>query len=219
MSQHPEHQIASAETGLKPTIATDLVPELVFYFDLGSPYAYLAAERLEAVLPTTVHWQPVLLGGLFKVNGRSSWALGDYHRRQRGMAEIERRARSYGLPPMRWPDPWPSDYLFAMRVATFAFQQGRGREFTHAAFRSAFQHGRALSIPAHVLDAAQAAGLARSEAEMATRDPAIKQALRDATGQSHERGVFGVPTVAVGDELFWGEDRLEDAAAMLRGQP
>lgn len=94
------------------------------YFDLGSPYAYLAAERLHSVLPAPVRWQPVLLGGLFKLTGRSSWALGDHRRRQAGMAEIERRARRYGLPPMRWPDPWPADYLFAMRAATYAFGLG-----------------------------------------------------------------------------------------------
>jgi 2-hydroxychromene-2-carboxylate isomerase len=195
------------------------IRELAFYFDLGSPYAYLAAERLDTLLPGSVQWRPVLLGGLFKLTERSSWALGDHRRRQRGMAEIERRARSYGLPPMRWPDPWPSDYLFAMRVTTFAFRERRGHEFTRAAFQAAFQRGRDLSIPVHVLDAAAAAGLDRGAAETATRDPGIKQALREATGQAHELGVFGVPTVAVGEELLWGDDRLEDAAAMLRGRP
>ncbi len=195
----------------------DAVPELVFYFDLGSPYAYLAAERLPTLLPASVHWRPVLLGGLFKLTGRSSWALGDH--RRRGMAEVERRAGSYGLPPMRWPDPWPSDYLLAMRVATFAFSRGRGREFTRAGFHKAFQEGRELSTPAHVLDAASGAGLNRAEAEAATRDPVVKQALRDATEQAHARGVFGVPTVAVGDALLWGDDRLEDAAVMLRRPP
>jgi 2-hydroxychromene-2-carboxylate isomerase len=108
-----------------------------FYFDLGSPYAYLAAERVQSVIPSAVKWQPVLLGGLFKVNGRSSWALGDHRRREAGMAEIERRARAYRLPAIRWPDPWPSNYLAAMRVATFAFTAGRGREFTLCAFRDA----------------------------------------------------------------------------------
>ncbi|MEA2449523.1 MAG: hypothetical protein QOG63_1455, partial [Thermoleophilaceae bacterium] len=77
---------------------------VLFYFDVGSPYAYLAAERVEHVLGA-VDWRPVLLGGLFKLTGRSSWALGDFERRRRGMAEIERRAARYGLPPLRWPDP------------------------------------------------------------------------------------------------------------------
>ncbi len=195
-----------------------LTPELDFYFDLGSPYAYLAAERLDALPPDQVQWRPVLLGGLFKLTGRSSWALGDAGRRQRGMTEIERRARTYGLPPIRWPDPWPSDYLFAMRVATFAFRDGRGPEFSRAAFRSAFQRGNDLNLAAHVLDVAAAVGLDRREAEAATGEAGIKQALREATGQAHGRGVFGVPTFAAGDELLWGDDRLEDAVAVLRGR-
>src|SRR3954451_13516601 len=112
------------------------MPSVTFYFDVGSPYAYLTAERLDTRLPGQVDWQPVLLGGLFKLTGRRSWALGDYRRRQIGMAEIERRAPGSGLPPMRWPDPWPTDYLFAMRATTFAFAVGRGREFAVEAMRS-----------------------------------------------------------------------------------
>jgi 2-hydroxychromene-2-carboxylate isomerase len=189
-----------------------------FYFDLGSPYAYLAAERLPQALPGPVNWQPVLLGGLFKLNGRSSWALGDQQRRQAGMAEIERRAEGYGLPAIHWPDPWPSDYLAAMRVAIFAFASGRGSQFTTRAFRDAFRRARDLGIVAHVLDAAEDSGLDRREAEAATGDPEIKQALRDATGAAHALGVFGVPTVVVDDELFWGDDRLEDVAIRLRAR-
>ena len=141
------------------------MPGTTFYFDVGSPYAYLAAERVDRVLPGPVRWQPVLLGGLFKLTGRSSWALGDYRRRQRGMAEIERRARGYGLPPIMWPDPWPTDYLAAMRVVTYAFAVGRGREVVARAFEDAFARGRDLSIKAHVLDAASRAGLDRGEAD------------------------------------------------------
>jgi 2-hydroxychromene-2-carboxylate isomerase len=191
------------------------MPSITFYFDVGSPYAYLSAERLPALLPEPVRWQPVLLGGLFKLTGRSSWALGDYRRRQAGMAEIERRTRSYGLPPMRWPDPWPADYLEAMRACTFAFSVGRGREFTMEAFRNAFRRGRDLSMPARVLEAACRVGLERAEVEQRMRDPQIKAALRQATEAAYECGVFGVPTFAIDDELFWGDDRLEDAAAHL----
>jgi 2-hydroxychromene-2-carboxylate isomerase len=189
------------------------MPSVTFYFDLGSPYAYLAAERLDAQLVGPVRWQPVLLGGLFKLTGRTSWALADYRRRQAGMAEIERRTRGYGLPPMRWPDPWPTDYLTAMRAATFAFAAGRGRAFTMRAFRNAFQRGAELGLLANVLDAAVQAGLDRLETERAIRDPRIKQALREATGSAYAAGVFGVPTIAIDDELFSGDDRLEDAAS------
>ena len=189
---------------------------ITFYFDLGSPYAYLAAERIGRILPEPIEWQPVLLGGLFKLTGRSSWALGDHSRRQRGMAEIERRALGYGLARMRWPDPWPSDYLVAMRAATYAFTTGHGEEFALRAFRNAFTRGEQLGVPANVFATAAQAGLDRSATELAVQNPAIKQTLRDATNKAHQRGVFGVPTVAIESELFWGDDRLEDAAAHLR---
>jgi 2-hydroxychromene-2-carboxylate isomerase len=185
-----------------------------FYFDLGSPYAYLAAERLHQALSEPVRWQPISLGALFKLNGRSSWALGDPERRQAGMAEVERRAKRYGLPPIRWPDPWPGNYLTAMRAATFAFQAGRGREFTLSAFRLAFQHGADLSLPENVLQAAEDAALDRKLTQAAVQDPAIKLALREATDAADQRGVFGVPTLAIADDLFWGDDRLEDAARL-----
>ena len=189
------------------------MPDATFYFDIGSPYAYLAAERMHTLLPEPTIWQPVLVGGLFKLTGRTSWALGDYRRRQAGMAEIERRARSYGLPAMRWPDPWPTDYLIAMRAVTYAFGVDRGRELTTRMFRNAFQQGRELSRQAEVLEVGVEIGLKREEIKRAVEDPAIKQRLHTATDVAYELGVFGVPTFAIDGELFWGDDRLEDAAA------
>jgi 2-hydroxychromene-2-carboxylate isomerase len=190
--------------------------QVTFYFDLGSPFAYLTAERIAKAIPEPVVWQPVSLGGLFKLTGRSSWSLGNPDRRQAGMAEVERRARLYGLPAMRWPDPWPTDYLFAMRTATYAFQVGCGREFAKQAFRHAFQHGHDLGVREHVLQAATEVGLDARAVSEAAADPEIKLALRTATDAAHALGAFGVPTIAVADELFWGDDRLEDAAALLQ---
>jgi 2-hydroxychromene-2-carboxylate isomerase len=187
-----------------------------FYYDLMSPYAYLAAERIERVLPEPPRWQPVLLGGLFRLTGRSSWALGDYERRRRGMAEIERRAAAYGMPSLRWPDPWPSSSLHAMRAAIHARRTGREREFASAAFAVAFAEGNDLAEPRHVLAAAERAGLDPGDTEAAIAEPAVKDELRAVTDEAHALGVFGVPTVAVGEELFWGDDRLEEAAAALR---
>jgi len=187
-----------------------------FYFDLGSPYAYLMAERLgEALGGEPVAWQPISLGGLFKANGRSSWEVGDPATREDGIEEVERRVRAYGLPELRWPEPWPGNYLFAMRVATFAFRVSRGEAFALRAFRDVFQQGCDLGIPEHVLNAAEQAGIDRQKAHAATEDAQIKQALRAATEAAHARGVIGVPTLAVGDELFWGDDRLVDAAAAV----
>jgi 2-hydroxychromene-2-carboxylate isomerase len=195
------------------------MPRATFYFDLGSPFAYLAAERVYEVVPAPIHWQPVSLGALFKLTGRSSWALGDPERRQEGMAEVERRALLYGLPPIRWPDPWPGNYLMAMRAATFAQSTRHAREFVTHAFHSAFQEGHDLSVPARVLEAAGSAGLDPREVDEAIRDPEIKLALREATDAAHQLGVFGVPTLAIDGELFWGNDRLEDAAAAAGSSP
>jgi 2-hydroxychromene-2-carboxylate isomerase len=102
-----------------------------------------------------------------------------------------------------------------MRACTFAFQQGRGREFTVRAFRHAFQQGVDLGVPERVLEVAAEAGLDPRVLEAATGDPDVKLALRAATDAAHALGVFGVPTIAVGDELFWGDDRLEDAATFI----
>ncbi len=192
-----------------------IVTQVTFYFDLGSPYAYLTAERMSELLPEPVAWQPVSLGALFKLNGRSSWSLGDRSRREAGIAEVQRRARLYGLPALRWPDPWPSNYLFVMRAATFAFQAGRGREFTLQAFRHAFRHGHDLGVPEHVLRAAADAGLDAGAVGDATGDPEVKLALRTATEAAHQLGVCGVPTISVAGELFWGDDRLAAAVAAL----
>jgi len=192
------------------------VARVTFFFDLGSPYAYLAAERVDAVLPVTVRWQPVLLGGLFRSAGRGSWGVTED--REAGMAEVSRRARDRGLPAVRWPEPWPGDYLFAMRATTYAFQAGRGREFALAAFRAAFGGGIDLGRAENVVALGRAVGLDPAEVQAAAVDPAVKAALRSATDAAFALGVFGVPTIAVDDALFWGDDRLEDAAAHLRSR-
>src|SRR5688572_6215739 len=92
----------------------------VFYYDLGSPYAWLAAERIHDVLPVVPIWQPILLGGIWQRTGGGSWSLTPD--RADGMAEVERRARAYDLMEVRWPEGWPNDSLMAMRAATFAQQ-------------------------------------------------------------------------------------------------
>jgi len=186
----------------------------VFYFDLGSPYAWLAAERINALFDTPPAWQPILLGGVFKAVGRSSWAETDA--RDEGMREVERRAADYGLMEVRWPDPWPGNMLTAMRAATFAKNTGRTVAFALAAFRQAFAAGRDLGVPDNVLIAAAACELHPRAVIAGVESRGVKDELRRATDEAVERGVIGVPTVAVGEALFWGDDRLEEAAAAAR---
>ena len=193
----------------------DLSPRPTFYFDLGSPYAYLSAERISGLFTEAgleqPEWQPVLLGGLFRTFDRDSWSKGP--RRDEGIAEIERRAAAYGLPPLSWPEPWPGNTLFAMRVATFAKQTGRTVSFALAAFRQAFAAGRDLTDPDNVLIAAAACELHPNALLKAVETEIVKNALREATDSAAELGVFGVPSLVVDGEVFWGDDRLEEAVS------
>jgi 2-hydroxychromene-2-carboxylate isomerase len=184
-----------------------------FYYDLGSPYSWLAAERVNSVLSEVPVWRPILLGGLFKALDRQSWATTDA--RHDGMREVERRAAEYGLPAVRWPDPWPHNTLLAMRAATFATSIGKGVSFALAAFRQAFAGGRDLSVPDNVLIAAAACELHPNAVTKAVEQQTVKDALKSATQEALERGVVGVPTIAIGDEVFWGDDRLSEAARAL----
>jgi 2-hydroxychromene-2-carboxylate isomerase len=186
-----------------------------FYFDLGSPYAYLSAERISGLFTDAEleqpEWQPILLGGLFQRFGRDSWGNGP--EREEGMAEVERRAADYGLARLAWPEPWPGNMLFAMRVATFAKQTGRSVSFALAAFRQQFAAGRDLSEHDNVLIAAAACELHPNAVTKAAGTEGVKTALREATERAAERGVIGVPSLVVGEQVFWGDDRLEEAVA------
>jgi 2-hydroxychromene-2-carboxylate isomerase len=185
----------------------------LFYYDLGSPYSWLAAERINSLFPEPPVWRPILLGGLFKALGRRSWATTDA--REVGMQEVERRAAEYGLPAVKWPDPWPGNTLFAMRVATYAAEIGKGVSFPLAAFRQAFAGGRDLSEPDSVMIAAAACELHPNAVIRAATQESVKDALKAATEEALERGVEGVPSVAIGEQVFWGDDRLSEAVRTL----
>lgn len=189
-----------------------------FYFDLGSPYAYLTAERISGLFTDAEleqpEWQPILLGGLFQRFGRDSWANGPG--RKEGIAEVERRAAAYGLQRPVWPEPWPGNTLFAMRAATFAKQTGRTVSFALAAFRQAFAAGRDLSEHDNVLIAAAACELHPNALLKAAGTESVKGALREATERAAELGVSGVPSLVVGGEVFWGDDRVEEAVEVAK---
>ena len=184
-----------------------------FYYDLGSPYSYLTAERIHQVLPVIPVWQPILLGGIWQQSGGRSWGVTG--ERESNMAEVERRAARYGLMPVRWPEGWPNNTLQAMRAAIFAQQSGRVVAYSLAAFRQAFAAAKDLSDRDFVLVAAAACELHPNAVLKALETQSIKERLKDATQDAYEKGVRGVPTVAIGDHLFYGDDRLEEAAAAL----
>lgn len=194
-------------------MAPSLTPTL--YFDLGSPYAYLAVERAGGVLGHPPDLEPVLLGAIFRWRGSGSWARTD--QRSAGMAEVEARARHYGLPSLVWPPAWPTDGLAAMRAATWARQQGGVEPFARAVFRRQFAEGGDIADPEVLAECAARAGLDAEAMTEGLSDPSVKDALRLSTERAWEAGVRGVPSLRVGDAIFYGDDRLEEAAAVLAG--
>jgi 2-hydroxychromene-2-carboxylate isomerase len=190
---------------------TAVTPEL--YFDLGSPYAYLAVERAESVLGRPVTLVPVLVGAIFGWRGHGSWALTG--ERAAGMAEVERRAREYGLPPMDWPPDWPANALSAMRCATWAARQRRLAQFAHVVGRRQWTEAADIADLDVLAACAEEAGLDAASMLEAIRAPELKEQLRATTERAWQAGVRGVPTVRIGTQMFFGDDRLEEAGAAL----
>ena len=161
-----------------------------FYFDLASPHAYLAAERVLHVLPGPAEWQPVLArelpGG--ERSRPSARAGGGASARA-----IARRARELGLQPLRWPEPFPFDSTLAMRVATYAKSIGRAVPFAQAAFRQAFAGGRSLADEDYVLIAAAAcemhpAAVLRGARAALGRSTSSTSATAQARGERRDGG-------------------------------
>jgi 2-hydroxychromene-2-carboxylate isomerase len=187
----------------------------IVYFDLGSPYAYLALARADSVLGREPQLQPVLLGAIFAARGFGSWSATPS--RDGRVAEIEARAARYGLPPLRWPAAWPTDGLKAMRCATWAAQQGRVAAFARSVFEREFGDGADICDVSVLRKCADAAGLDAERMLAAIETAAVKDALRSATDAAWRAGVRGVPSVRIGESIFYGDDQLELAAAALAG--
>jgi 2-hydroxychromene-2-carboxylate isomerase len=186
----------------------------VFYYDVSSPYAYLAAHRVDALLPVAPRWEPIAFGALLLEIGKVPWSWQEGEVRDGHMRECERRAAERGL-PLVWPPGFPrATYsILALRAVLVADEHGRQREFALAAFDAGLGRGRNLKELDVVLDVADAAGIPREAISAGVQRPEIKARLRANTDAARERGVTGAPTTAVGGRLFWGDDRLEDAAA------
>jgi 2-hydroxychromene-2-carboxylate isomerase len=189
----------------------------VFHYDFSSPYSYLAAERVNAAFAEAgsepPRWQPISFGHVIQAIDKTPWSMGAEKRS--GMAEVERRAAERDLPPLRWPEGWPVETysLAPLRAAIYAEQTGRLIAFSLAAFRQAFAAGRDLSEPDNIVLAAAACELHPKAVLKGIETESVKKRLREATEAAIELGITGVPTIVVDGELFWGDDRLEEAAA------
>ena len=169
-----------------------------FFFDLGSPAAYVAAERALQDHPG-VEWIPVLAREL---PGAESWeSFRCAEERDIAMAHIERTAAEQGLQPVRWPDPFPFDSLVAMHVATYAKQIGRTVAFALAAYRQAFAGGRSLAETDNVVIAAAACEMHPAAVVKAAQLRGVGERLEAATARAIALGVRDVPAVWDGERV------------------
>jgi 2-hydroxychromene-2-carboxylate isomerase len=195
-----------------------MTQQFEFWFDLGSPAAYLAWKRLPKFLARTgasvVH-KPMLLGGVFKATGNASpvtipakgkWLLGD----------LARAARKDGV-PLGYPPGFPVNTLALMRAAIGLQMRSPERfaPFVDAMFDAIFGAQRDLRDEKVVGEVFAAAGFAPAEIMALAADPEVKQALIRNTEEAVARGVFGAPTFFVGSEMFWGQDRMDAVAEAL----
>jgi 2-hydroxychromene-2-carboxylate isomerase len=189
------------------------ISKAAFYFDLASPLAYLAAERVLHTLPGPAEWHPVLARDL--PGGETFEAFRCRQDEDIFRGEVERRARELEMQPLRWPEPFPFDSALAMRVATYAKSIGRAVPFAQAAFRQAFAGGRGLDEADNVLIAAAACEMHPAAVLTGAELRSVHLQLSEATANAMQAGVTDVPAVAVDGRVFHGERALEEAAACM----
>jgi 2-hydroxychromene-2-carboxylate isomerase len=182
---------------------TDAPAGPAFYFDVASPEAYLAAERILSTMPVPCEWIPVRAADLADGVGPVDRAV------------IERRAAALGLQAVVWPATVPFDSDLAQRTATYAKSIGRVVAFGLAAFRQAYAAGRDLTQPDNVVIAGAACEMHPNAILRTVETRGVRRALDDATALAAERGVRTVPAVWTGREALHGEALLDHAAAAL----
>ncbi len=197
-----------------PKADSQTQPHAAFYFDLASPLAYLAAERVLHTMPVATEWQPVLARELPGAESFTAFRCRDEQDIFR--LEVERRATELDLQELRWPDPFPFDSAFAMRAATYAKSIGRIVPFAQAAFRQAYAGARPLDDADNVLIAAAACEMHPSAVLKGAGLRSVGEQLSAATVTAATIGVSDVPAVRVGDRVFHGERSLEEAATYAR---
>ncbi len=184
--------------------------DAAFYFDLTSPLAYLAAERVLHVLDGPAEWQPVLEQAL--PDGTRHEAFRCEAELDAFREDIARAARAQGLQPLRWPEPFPFDSSLAMRAATYAKSIGRVVPFAQAAFRQAFAGGHDLARTEFVLIAAAACEMHPEAVLRGAELRTVREQLAHATAEAAAAGIAEVPAVRIGPEVFVGAHAVEEAA-------
>jgi len=190
-----------------------------FFFDVGSPAAYLAWTRLPRIAAqtgATIVWRPMLLGGVFKATGNVSpvtiAAKGRWL-----MADLNRWATGYGV-ALQLPADFPVNTLTLMRGAA-GMQRHHPQDlerYLAAVFNGIFGRGLAMGDTAVVTQVLAEAGFDAGQFQALISQPAVKQALLANTEEAIARGVFGAPSMFVGEVMHFGQDRLDFVAAALR---
>ncbi|MFJ3045979.1 2-hydroxychromene-2-carboxylate isomerase [Herbaspirillum chlorophenolicum] len=194
-------------------------PAIEFWFDFGSNYSYISVMRIEqeaAAAGARVVWRPFLLGPVFRALGWSTSPFvlqkekGDYT-----WKDMQRQCRKYGLPWQR-PSSFPRSAVPPTRIALANAEQPWIGEFCRRVMQLNFVDDRDIDHAGIVQEVLQAMGLPAQALWEQAQSEAWRERLRTQTGMAHQRGIFGAPTFFVGDEMFWGNDRLEDALAYCR---
>ena len=189
-----------------------------FYFDFSSPYGYLAAECIDAIVAKhgrDVAWFPYLMGVAMKVTGSNPVVnrpmMGEYSRR-----DMERSARRLEV-PFAFPEPFPIPTVAACRAVYWmeGIDAGATKPLAASLYRAYFIDGRNISEPEVVADVASGSGADRDALLAGIQEPAIKERLKEVTNSAVERGIFGSPFFVVDGEPFWGHDRMDEVDRWL----
>jgi 2-hydroxychromene-2-carboxylate isomerase len=207
---------------MSPDMSAD-VNELVFYYDFSSPYAYLGATQVERVARAAgaiVRWRPILVGALFRRIGTPDVPLNDFPAAKRAymMRDLLHWAAHWEV-PFRWPSRFPMRTVAPLRLALALEADGGDiAAVSHALFAAYWADDRDIGDAAVVRAIAAEAGIAPATVERALApDPAIRQALVDATDEAIAAGVCGVPSFVARGRLFWGQDRFDLVSRTLAG--
>lgn len=194
---------------------------LDFYFDFGSPNAYLAWRVLPGIAERTgadIRFRPVLLGGIFKATGNKSPMMAFSEVRGKlayEQLEMERFIRKHAITDFQFNPHFPLNTITLMRGAIVAGERGELPAYVRAVFEGVWEEGRKMDDLEVVVGTLDGKGLDGTGLVAATEEPAVKDALRRATDEAVERGIFGLPTFFVGDEMFFGKERLGQVEEML----
>jgi len=187
---------------------------LDFYYDFGSPNAYFAWKALQGVTERTgldVIMHPVLIGGIFKSTGNQPpWqAFGNIPNKMKYMQlEIQRFVKDHNLVNFKFNSAFPVNTLLAMRGAIAAQQDGVHDTYYPAVFKALWEDDKNVSQPEVLIEVLKAAGLDGTALVEATQMPDIKQALMEVTQACVDRGAFGLPTFFLGEDIYFGKDRV-----------